>query len=91
MSKSIYLRLGTLALLLGLVGLGPWWLGLLVFLLATVVYPYFYEAATAAFFFDLVYATGLAVPFNFQFSATVFCIMLVALVNELRPYVMMYR
>jgi membrane protein implicated in regulation of membrane protease activity len=91
MSKSIYRRLAASAALLVLVGLGPWWLSLILFLVATVLFPYFYEAALPAFFFDLVYGTHAVIPFDFQFSTTVFCIMVVALINELRPYVMMYR
>lgn len=80
MSKSVLARIVGLLILFAATAIGPWFLALFLLLIGVWYFEHFYEAIIPALFFDLVYG---------GFMASVATILLVALFDGLREYLIM--
>jgi len=80
MSKFVPARIIGLAVLFAITAIGPWFLALFLLLVGAWYFEHFYEAIIPAFFFDLLYG---------GFMASVLTVLLVALFDELRQYLIM--
>jgi hypothetical protein len=84
MSKKVFFRIVIDLMLLVVLFLFPYWLSLIIAVIATIFFPYFIELVILSFFIDSIYSADYSYFLNFHFTVTLISIFIFFATNQFK-------